>query len=281
MKNVVICQPEGNSLSLCQGSLRLQTRQSDDSFTFLLKAPCQSLERAMVKNNITAVCISGIQESWRLTEIPFLCYTAGYEYFPHYPPVKTKERIMYLSQRRNNANRAALELYPDTQHFLSIDTYYLNYINEIHQLLREYSDYDGDCILGASNWYLDYSKIPAKIRYWDQWATPEMMHRRYDYYPRTAGLPEGWERVRGCGGFTLYPRWVWEKRGYGIPEPFPEAGNEVNYLCECPGIFSYVTLNVKALRHTPPEVMNRSLLARIRTTVGLRTRLGLKTTTKA
>src|SRR5207245_7968077 len=158
----------------------------------------------------------------------------------------------------------------------SIDSYELTTINEICQLLKEYVDYNGECILRATNWFPDYSRVPLKLRYWDTWATPEMKDRKYDYYPRHEGLPEGWESVRGCGGFTLYPRWVWERRGYGVPEPFPDAGNEVNYLCQYPGIPSFVTSNVKAHRDTPVELVNRSLVSRIRTTVGLRSRLSLR-----
>ena len=232
--------------------------------------------KADLKKNITAVCISGVQETWNVPEIPFYCYTEGYKYFPHYPPQATRERILYLSLRRNAAHRATLANYPETEHFLCIDSYYLGYVSEIRYLVKEYSGYGPDCILGATNWFRDYGRIPLRTKYWDGWATPEMVRRRYDYYPRHEGLPEGWEKVRGCGGFALYPRWVWEKRGYGIPEPFPAAGNEVNYLCQCPGISSYVTFNVKVLRQTPPEVENRSLVNRIRTTIGLRTRLGLK-----
>jgi hypothetical protein len=232
-----------------------------------------------MKANITAVCISGNEEAWNITEIPFYCHTAGFKAFPHYPPVKTRERVQYLSTRRNAANKRALEINPETEHFLSIDTYYLNQVAEIRKLVREYNAYDSDCVLGATNWFLDRSKIPSRVRYWDSWATPEMLGKSYNYFPKNRGVPEGWERVRGCGGFTLYPRWLWEQQGYGIPEPFPDAGNEVNYLCHYPGIPSFVTFNVKALRETPVELLNRSLVSRIRTTVGLRSRLGLRAKT--
>jgi len=227
-----------------------------------------------MKDHITAVCISGVQEYWRLPEIPFYCHTGGYRPYPHFPPQVTRDRLLYLSSRRNAANSFALQIHPETEHILSIDSYYLGYVSEIRQLVKEYVGYPDACILGATNWYLDKAKIPARIRYWDGWGTPEMLRRSYDFNPRHKGLPPGWEPVGGCGGFTLYPRWIWERQGYGIPEPFPEAGNEVNYLCRCPGVSSFVTLNVKVLRQTPPEVMNRSLLRRIRTTIGLRTRLG-------
>jgi len=229
-----------------------------------------------MKQKIAAVCISGVEENWNVAEVPFYCHNEGYKDFPHYPPVKTRQRVQYLAARRNTANKRLLELHPDTEHILSIDSYYLIQVDEIRKLLNEYASYVADCVLGASNWFMDYSRLPRKMRYWDTWATPEMKGKPYDYYPRHEGMPAGWEQVMGCGGFSLYPRWLWEKRGYGIPEPFPKSGNEVNYLCQYSGIQSYVTLNVKAHRETPEELINRSLVNRLRTTIGLRSRLGLR-----
>jgi len=43
-----------------------------------------------MKENITAVCISGKEEAWHVPEIPFYCHTTGFKEFPHYPPVKTR-----------------------------------------------------------------------------------------------------------------------------------------------------------------------------------------------
>src|SRR5712691_1876618 len=157
-----------------------------------------------MKQNIIAVCISGKQEAWGIPEIPFYCHAEGFKEFPHYPAMKTRERIQYLAVRRNMAHKQALELNPNAEHFLSIDSYYLTRINEIWHLLKEYADYNGECILGATNWFADYSRVPLKLRYWDTWATPEMKAKTYDYYPRPEGLPQGWEKVRGCGGFTVY-----------------------------------------------------------------------------
>jgi hypothetical protein len=229
-----------------------------------------------MKTNITAVCISGNQETWSVAEIPFYCHTEDFKEFPHYPPVKTRERVQYLAIRRNEANRRALELKPNTEHFLTVDSYYLNQPDAIRKLVKEYSVYSSDCVLGATNWFHDYSRIPSRVRYWDTWATPEMKQKPYNYYPRNENLPNGWEKVRGCGGFTVYPRWLWEKRGYGIPEPFPDAGNEVNYLCNYPGIPVYVSFNVRAHRETPEELLNRSFMKRLRTTLALRSRFGLR-----
>src|SRR6266571_4360469 len=78
-----------------------------------------------MKENIVAVCISGKQEAWGIPEIPFYCHAEGFKEFPHYPPVKTRERIQYLAMRRNMAHKQALERNPHAEHFLSIDSYYL------------------------------------------------------------------------------------------------------------------------------------------------------------
>src|SRR5690349_17714245 len=118
-----------------------------------------------MKRNIVAVCISGKQEKWSISEIPFYCHTEGFNEFPHYPPVKTRERIEYVATRRNTAHKRALELNPNAEHFLSIDSYYLAEIEEIRCLLKEYSEYEGECILGATNWFQDYSRVPSTIRY--------------------------------------------------------------------------------------------------------------------
>ncbi len=228
------------------------------------------------KHNISAVTISGKKETWTLEDIPFYCHTKGFREFPHFPPLKTRERVQYLLDRRNEAHRKLLELNPDTQHILSIDSYYLGQQNEIQKLIEEYVDYDEDCVLGASNWFLDTSKYPSRVRYWDTWATPEMKKTPYNYYPKHDSIPLGWEKVSACGGFALYPRWLWEKRGYGIPEPFPDSGNEVNYLCNYPGLSSYVSFNVKAQRETPTEILHSSFAKKLRMTIGLRSRLGLR-----
>ncbi len=229
-----------------------------------------------MKKNVTAVCISDKEETWLVPEIPFYCHTEGYQYSPHYPPVKTRERIAYLSSRRNAANKRALEQYPETEHILSIDSYNVHNLTAIRQLVKEYSDYRGECILGATTWRPDYSRVPMKRMFFDIWATPELAETSYDYSPNNLGMPKGWEKVRGCGGFALYPRWVWEKQGYGVPEPFPDAGNEVNYLCQHAGIPCYITFNVKLFRELPGELIKKPLVNRIRTTLALRTRLGVK-----
>ncbi len=216
--------------------------------------------------NIVAVCISKRPEEWSVSEILFYCHTEGYREFQSFPPLKTIERIEYLAERRNKANQRALELYPRTEYIFSVDSYHVTRVTEILRLVSEYQKRNRDIVLGGAPWFHDTSVWPARRRFWDTWATPEL-----------TDIPvgrEGWLKVRGCGGFTIYPRWLWEERGFGVPYPFPESGCEVNYLCNDPRIETYVTLNVKPERATPKELLSKPLSHRLRTRLALGRLLG-------
>lgn len=227
------------------------------------------------QRKIVAVCISRKQEQWKIPEIPFYCHTEGFEDIPHYPRLKTRERIEYLARRRNAANKILLEKYPDTTDILQIDSYYIQDVPEIRRLVWAYKNnlqQYGECILGASTWYIDPSRIRKKKWYWDTWTNPEFLGKTPDYSPPwSRNTPIGWQETKGAGGLAIYPRWAWEKQGYGIPEPFPESGCEANYLSRCPGIRTFITFNVQAWRDPPEELRDKPYVDRIRTTVGLRT----------
>lgn len=217
-------------------------------------------------DNIIAVCISRKLEQWQVPEIPFFCYTEGYKQYQSFPPLKTVERIKYLADRRNKANENALKLNRDAKYFFSVDSYYLTRTHEIRWLIEEYKLRSEDIVLGGAPWFNDTSVWPSKRKFWDTWATPEL-----------AIVPvgqTGWLRVRGCGGFTIYPRWLWEERGFGVPYPFPESGNEVNYLCANSKVPSFVSLNVKPKRETPKELLAKPFGHRLRTRLALGTRFG-------
>jgi len=220
---------------------------------------------------LVAVIISKDPVEWKVPEVPFYNHTEGYEYYPHYPRLKTRYRLDYLARRRNAANAKAVKLFPDLTHFFSLDTYYLDDVAEIRDLVREYVTYGKDVVLGASSWYIDPSRIRKRRWFWDTWTNPQFLGKGPDYVPPTVlGIPQGWEETRGAGGFTIYPRWVWEQQGYGVPEPFPESGCESNYLSRCQGIKTYISFNVKAWRDPPEELRDKPMVNRIRTSIGLR-----------
>ncbi len=197
-----------------------------------------------MRSNITAVCISREPESWHIPSIPYYCYTAGWE---PYGRDKTKERVAYLARRRNQALALALESYPDTEHVLMIDSYYLGQTRSIANLLDEYDQCDG--ILGASTWIVDKTRIRAKNRFFDNWTTPEcaevLLPRAYvtrpSQYLKEYHSKNGWTSVRAVGACYLYPLSVWKKNGYKVPST---GGCEHNYLCEMSGLPVWLSLNV-------------------------------------
>jgi hypothetical protein len=187
-----------------------------------------------MQENLTAVCISRQQEDWKIDTIPFYCYTEDWKPFGR---EKTRERVEYLATRRNEAVKAALARFPETNHILMIDSYYVRQPNPVRILIEEY---DGRSILGATTWVLDKTRIISRNRFWDNWTTPELAREVFNPYAR------GRIRVRAAGGCYVYPRKTWELFGYGVPEDL--HGCEHNYLCERSGLPVFVTMNARLWR---------------------------------
>jgi hypothetical protein len=153
----------------------------------------------------------------------------------------SRDRIAYLAERRNLAVARALSLYPSTRHILMIDSYYLGQTDQIRILLNEY---DGESILGGAVWFLDKTKLLPRIRFWDTWTTPEL--KELEFPPKSSGKVA----VKAVGACYLYPKEVWQRFGYGVPEDL--HGCEHNYLCEMSGLEIYLSLNASLWR--PPLV---------------------------
>src|SRR5712692_1185323 len=125
--------------------------------------------------NVTAVCISRQTETWDYPELPFLCFTEDWKPFGH---EKSKDRIAYLAERRNKAVAKALSIFPSTQHILMIDSYYVHQSEQIRKLVEEYFELSSrpvfrNCIVGASTWIHDSTRMKPRNRFYDNWTTPE------------------------------------------------------------------------------------------------------------
>jgi len=118
-----------------------------------------------------------------------------------------------------------------------IDSYYVNQLDQVKTLLQEYN---GKIILGGGIWVLDKTRLNPRIRFWDTWTTPELA--KVKYAPQMTGKVP----VRAVGACYLYPRYIWERVGYGVPEDL--HGCEHNYLCERSGMNVYLSLDVKLWR---------------------------------
>ncbi len=209
-----------------------------------------------------AVCISQHKEDWKIPNLSFLNYTGGWKPFRH---ERTRERVAYLAERRNLAVSQALSAFPHTDHILMIDSYYLHQGDQIRGLIREYAnmiqtDYPKGCILGASTWILDKTRVRSRLRFYDSWTTPEGSNLKLHEAEKTGGII----KVRAVGGCYLYPRSVWEKTRYDVPEDL--HGCEHNWLCEHSGLPVYLSLN-QMLWHEPVAY---SMLKRLRVSLHLR-----------
>ena len=197
-----------------------------------------SSDAAASQLRVTAVCVSRNPETWLIPALPFYNHTEGWKPFKH---EKTKERIEYLADRRNIAVGRALQSFPDTEHILMIDSYYLHQVDQIIRLLQEYvrimPTYPDGCILGASSWIHDLTRIRALYRFYDGWTTPEAIRLKLKNVERSGGMM----KVSSVGGCYLYPKWVWEKTKYATPEDL--HGCEHNWLCEHSELPVFLSLN--------------------------------------
>src|SRR5437899_546894 len=211
--------------------------------------------------NITAVCNSRQQETWSIAEVPFFCYTKKTK--GPFPREKIRERIEYYVELRNQATSEALRTYPDTEHILSVESYYIHQLNPIRQLV---ASYDGKCILGAATWVWEKLRILRRARFYDTWATPDAAGLEFHFI-----RPRGMLRVRSVGSCIIFPRAVWERVGYGVPEPFPEAGCEYNYLCDKSGLPVWLSLDASLWRdgRTLDAVLEYPWLKRIKCSFNL------------
>ena len=210
----------------------------------MMSAELDSLGTNAPGMRICAVCISRNQETWKINDIPFYNYTEGWKPFQH---ETTRERVAYLAERRNAALVRALTLFPRTEHIMMIDSYYLNQHEPIRGLISEYakltlSDFPKGCILGASTWVLDKTRIKSKLRFYDGWTTPEGSKLKLHQVEKTGGIL----RVGAVGACYLYPRSVWEKTSYDVPKDL--HGPEQTWLCEHSGLPVFLSLNQRLWR---------------------------------
>jgi hypothetical protein len=198
-----------------------------------------------MKGNITAVCISGKAEHWRIPEIPFYCHIKGWRPITHHDN-RDRVRLEYITERYNLAIRDGLALYPETSHILIIDTYYLNFVSEIKKLLQSYEDTgDTPLAMGASIWYWDRSHIRPCIRYYDTASAIEMRGRKWT---KSENLPNGLIRVSGVGACWILPRESWEgSDGFVIPDVDPVAGSSRSLRVET-RLNALLNCNVKLWR---------------------------------
>ena len=167
-----------------------------------------------------------------------------------------REKLEYRAQRRNVAVILALEQYPDTEHLMMIDSFYLSQPG-IGRLVKRYRQL-ADACLGPVVWgrmRVNLSQVlHSPIRFYDGWATPELRWCPYGWRPdkdmltSQAELPlKGLYRVSSIAGCYLFPRSIWDKGArYEVPEDL--HGCEQNGFHESHRLKKYVDFSVEFWR---------------------------------
>lgn len=231
---------------------------------------------------ILAVAISSKPEEWYISDVPFYCYTKGWEAYGRTVQKSgreqlaiSRERIEYLANRRNKAVEYALQRFPQSDHILMIDSSYIPQIGPVKKLLEDYVMCRESVMLGATTWSLHKRAILPKVLFYDFWSTPEARFIPYDFEPQKDNLVGQFRKplpnlmpVRSVGGCYIFPRAIWE-RGvrYGVLDDL--HGCEHNYLCEKSGLPVYLDFNVRLWRE--PKVYPWA--RRVRVSLGIRTRI--------
>ncbi len=231
---------------------------------------------------LVAVTISSKQENWQIADIPFFCYTRGWEPFTRFRNEQGKqtlnisrERIDYLARRRNRAVELALQQNPEATDIIMIDSYYLQQLTQIRQLVADYERCNSPLILGATTWFVDKTRIIPKTRFYDSWTTIEARFTPVDYLPVLDPLVGQFATpmpnlmpVRSVGACYIFPREIWDKGvRYGVFNDL--HGCEHNYLCESGRLSVYLDFNARLWR----EPLSYPLRKRLRMSLAARRRL--------
>lgn len=199
------------------------------------------------KSGLIAVTISSGSEGWsRIGNIPLFTSTEGDDprYRSRAGQKSNSARMKHLANRRNIANKKALESYPETEHIMAVDSFYLHQTIALERLVTAYLSWREECIMGAPTWALHKATLKPKLAFYDTWSTPEM--ENYTIPPFV--MPSGIVRVSSVGACYIYPRWVWDRYQYQIPEPFPDAGIYHNWLCQKSGLPVFINFDAKLWR---------------------------------
>ena len=189
-----------------------------------------------------AVAISKKPETLSLG-IPFYCL-AEKSRLDRYK--QQREETYYVCEKRNRAMTKALEMYPDSTHVLSLDSYYLNQTAALKELIRAYDELDNDdIILGAPIWYYRKNRlIDNRPKFYDSWGSPELTN----IHPNdTAHFPQ-FVQVPSIGNCVIFPISVWRRYRFLTPEPFPLMGSCYTRLCEISGLPVLIDMKVVLVR---------------------------------
>jgi hypothetical protein len=232
-----------------------------------------TLEKMPLKQ-IVAVTISRYPVTWNIPEVPWFCFVENVDLplLDDRVPDRKEEvwarahvgprrYITYLAAKRNMAVKLALEKYSDSTDILMCDTYYLNQVSALKQLISDYYAVQEieEAALGGASW----GRIRTRLEhYWkphkewhDKWGVPDLMFTPYGWRPEKDNLVNsmlnpplpGLFHTSSLTGIHIFPRTIWDKGSrYGVFNDL--HGCEHNYLFEHSGIPRYTDFNAEFYR---------------------------------
>lgn len=206
----------------------------------------------------------------------YYCYTKSWttKYQGVYKRDKSRERVEYMAQLKNNAIDEALSEFPQTRFIAVVEAYYLSQPG-FERLVEDYfrHGYWHDTVLGASTWFYDRSRIIRRTVFYDGWSCPE--YRGYKSL-RPPPLITGIVRVSSVGSCIIFPRHIWTGGArFEVPHDFPE-GCHYNHFCRASGMPVYLDMNAKlwqTSKNNPDIPDNRPWQKRLQTSLGVRKRI--------
>lgn len=157
--------------------------------------------------SITAVTISKNKESFPI-DIPFYCNTRNWKPIYH-KNNGSPDRVNYLTDRYSCSVNEAIDFYPQTEHVMIIDSYYLHQ-NNVRNLISRYYYLNAmqlNVILGASIWVREKNRVQPSIIYYETLSVKEYRNKHWIF---EWSLPSGLQSVSAVGGCWIFPRFLWD-----------------------------------------------------------------------
>lgn len=173
-----------------------------------------------------------------------------------------RKYITYLAAKRNMAVKLALEKYPESDHVLMCDTYYVPQILQLRRLISDYMKVQKieEASLGGAAWGIVRTELGhylshRKKDWYDKWGVPDLMFTPYGWKPESNKMMNnlwnpplpGLFHTSSLIGVHIFPRIVWDRgTRYGVYDDL--HGCEHNYFFEHSGIPRYTDLNTDFIR---------------------------------
>src|SRR5437867_1109229 len=187
-------------------------------------------------------------------------------------PYLPDQYVNALVVKRNNAVQRLLEQYPDLTHIMCCDSYYVNQIHALQNLIYD-SETVPNAILGGATWGIRRMRFKdifrETLQWYDRWGVPELAGYKYSRHGHRTDLM----RTETVPGIHIFPRWLWDK---GLR--YERLGNSTEPAALCAkarvlGVDSYVDFNARFYRE--------GLYSRwkcFKCSFGVRSRIGLRKT---